>query len=119
MIARDIPVKGSRALVMGLAFKENCPDLRNTRVIDIIRELESYGIEVDVYDPWVDAAEAKREYGVEMTKAPEHNGYDAVVVAVAHSVFEKDDIIEGYGKPRVVTFDVKGLLSKRTGVLRL
>lgn len=119
MIARDIPVKGSRALVMGLAFKENCPDLRNTRVVDIIRELESYGIEVDVYDPWVDAAEAKREYGLEMTEAPEREGYNAVVVAVAHSVFEKDDIIEGYGTCRTVTFDVKGLLSKRTGVLRL
>jgi UDP-N-acetyl-D-glucosamine/UDP-N-acetyl-D-galactosamine dehydrogenase len=74
MIARDIPVKGSRALVMGLTFKENCPDLRNTRVVDIIRELESYGIEVDVYDPWVNSAEAEREYRVEMTEMPEVRG---------------------------------------------
>lgn len=119
MIARDIPVKGSRALVMGLAFKENCPDLRNTRVVDIIRELESYGIEVDVYDPWVDAAQAKREYGVEMTVTPEAQGYNALVVAVAHSAFENDDIAIGYGAPRAVIFDVKGMLSRSTGALRL
>lgn len=119
MIARDIPVKGSRALVMGLAFKENCPDLRNTRVIDIIRELESYGIEVDVYDPWVDAAEAKREYGVEMTEAPVVKGYDAVVVAVAHRVFECEKISIKYGAPKATIFDVKGILPRNTGALRL
>lgn len=119
MIARDIPVKGSRALVMGLAFKENCPDLRNTRVVDIIRELESYGIEVDVYDPWVDAAEAKREYGVEMSKAPVHKRYDAVVVAVAHRVFEGEEIVNNFGEPKAVIFDVKGLLPRSAGALRL
>ena len=119
MIARDIPVKGSRALVMGLAFKENCPDLRNTRVVDIIRELESYGIDVDVYDPWVDAAEVKREYGVEMTKAPEAQGYDAVVVAVAHEVFGEGDIISNYSKAQAVIFDVKGILLRKSGALRL
>ena len=119
MIARDIPVKGSRALVMGLAFKENCPDLRNTRVIDIIRELESYGIEVDVYDPWVDAAEAKREYGVEMTEAPVVKGYDAVVVAVAHKVFKRESIFDGYEKLQAVIFDVKGILPRSSGALRL
>lgn len=119
MIARDIPVKGSRALVMGLAFKENCPDLRNTRVVDIIRELESYGIEVDVYDPWVDAAEAKSEYGVEMTEAPELKAYDAVVVAVAHRVFECENISIKYGAPKATIFDVKGILPRCTGALRL
>lgn len=119
MIARDIPVKGSRALVMGLAFKENCPDLRNTRVIDIIRELESYGIEVDVYDPWVDPTEAMREYGVEMTEAPYVRGYDAVIVAVAHNAFEKEDITILYGAPQAVIFDVKGILPRIAGALRL
>ncbi|WP_289082225.1 Vi polysaccharide biosynthesis UDP-N-acetylglucosamine C-6 dehydrogenase TviB [uncultured Sulfitobacter sp.] len=119
MIARDIPVKGSRALVMGLAFKENCPDLRNTRVVDIIRELESYGIEVDVYDPWVDSIEAKREYGVEMTEVPENQSYGAVVVAVAHSAFENEDIAIGYGTPQAVIFDVKGMLSRSCGAMRL
>ena len=119
MIARDIPVKGSRALVMGLAFKENCPDLRNTRVVDIIRELEDYGIEVDVYDPWVDAAEAKREYGVEMTEKPKAQSYDAVIVAVAHDVFLKEDIVAAYPKPEAVVFDVKALLPRSAGALRL
>ncbi|MEL7803290.1 Vi polysaccharide biosynthesis UDP-N-acetylglucosamine C-6 dehydrogenase TviB [Sulfitobacter pontiacus] len=119
MIARDIPVKGSRALVMGLAFKENCPDLRNTRVVDIIRELESYGIEVDVYDPWVDSAEAKREYGVEMTEVPEKQSYGAVVVAVAHSAFDSEEITIEYGAPQAVVFDVKGMLSRSSGALRL
>lgn len=119
MIARDIPVKGSRALVMGLAFKENCPDLRNTRVVDIIRELESYGIKVDVYDPWVDAAEAKREYGVEMTDAPKVQGYDAVVLAVAHSVFRSEKIANNSREPKAVIFDVKGILPKSAGAMRL
>lgn len=119
MIARDIPVKGSRALVMGLAFKENCPDLRNTRVVDIIRELESYGVEVDVYDPWVDAAEAKREYGVEMTVTPEINSYDSIVVAVAHETFLHDKIIEGYAKGNAVVFDVKGIVPRTAAALRL
>ena len=119
MIARDIPVKGSRALVMGLAFKENCPDLRNTRVVDIIRELQGYGIEVDVYDPWVDAAEAKREYGVEMTEAPKIQGYDAVVLAVAHSAFRSEKIVNSSREPKAVIFDVKGFLPKSVGALRL
>ncbi len=119
MIARDIQVKGSRALVMGLAFKENCPDLRNTRVVDIIRELESYGIEVDVYDPWVKAAEALREYGLEMTEAPEHNGYDAVVVAVAHSEFIQQLNAVAYSGPQSVVIDVKGILPRTAGALRL
>lgn len=119
MIAREIPVKGSRALVMGLAFKENCPDLRNTRVVDIIRELESYGIEVDVYDPWVDAAEAKREYGVEMTVKPKSRGYDAVIVAVAHDMFRQGDMLSANGKAKTVVFDVKGSVPRNEMVLRL
>ena len=119
MIARDIPVKGSRALVMGLAFKENCPDLRNTRVVDIIRELESYGIEVDVYDPWVDAEEAKREYGVAMIEAPKVQGYDCVILAVAHQIFTRDAPTNEYGKSSAVIFDVKGMLPRRAETLRL
>jgi UDP-N-acetyl-D-galactosamine dehydrogenase len=119
MIARDIPVKGSRALVMGLAFKENCPDLRNTRVVDIIRELESYGIEVDVYDPWVDSTEAMHEYGVEVTENPESMGYDVMIVAVAHDEFLRGNITRAFGKPLSVTFDVKGILPRSAGALRL
>jgi UDP-N-acetyl-D-glucosamine/UDP-N-acetyl-D-galactosamine dehydrogenase len=119
MIAQDIPVKNARALVMGLAFKENCPDLRNTRVVDIIQELKSYGIEVDVYDPWVDADEAQREYGLAMTRKPDAQAYDSVIVAVAHKVFLDEDSIAGYGKQGAVVFDVKGILPREAGALRL
>lgn len=119
MISRDIPVKGARTLVMGLTFKENCPDLRNTRVVDIIQELESYGINVDIYDPWVDAAEAEREYGLEIKKTPDAKSYDSVIVALAHDAFQGEDIVNGYGKPEAVVFDVKGILPRSAGALRL
>ena len=119
MISKDIPVKGARVLVMGLTFKENCPDLRNTRVVDIIEELESYGIKVDVYDPWVNSAEAKREYGLEMINLPQPQGYDAMIVAVAHDEFVQEDIANVYGKSQSVVFDVKGILPRSAGALRL
>mgnify|MGYP003628167019 CR=1 FL=1 len=119
MISRDIAVKGARALVMGLTFKENCPDLRNTRVVDIIQELESYGINVDIYDPWVDEAEAKQEYGLEMKDTPDAQSYDTVIVAVAHEAFLEENIVESYAKPDAVIFDVKGILPRNAGALRL
>ncbi|HJO52190.1 Vi polysaccharide biosynthesis UDP-N-acetylglucosamine C-6 dehydrogenase TviB [Sulfitobacter pontiacus] len=119
MISKDIPVKGARALVMGLTFKENCPDLRNTRVVDIIGELESYGIEVDVYDPWVNSDEAKREYELEMIDVPQPHGYDAMIVAVAHDEFLQQDIASIYGKPQCIVFDVKGILPRAAAALRL
>ncbi|KKM09727.1 hypothetical protein LCGC14_1722490 [marine sediment metagenome] len=119
MISRDIAVKGARALVMGLTFKENCPDLRNTRVVDIIQELESYGINVDIYDPWVDEAEAKQEYGLEMKDTPDAQSYDTVIVAVAHEAFLEENMVEGYAKPDAVVFDVKGILPRNAGALRL
>ena len=119
MITRDIAVKGARALVMGLTFKENCPDLRNTRVVDIIQELESYGINVDIYDPWVDEAEAKQEYGLEMEDTPDAQSYDTVIVAVAHEAFLEENIVESYAKPDAVIFDVKGILPRNAGALRL
>jgi len=72
---------------MGLSFKENCPDLRNTRVIDIIRELQSYNVTVDVYDPWVDSIEAEHEYGLQLLEEPLRGVYDAIVLAVAHEQF--------------------------------
>jgi len=104
---------------MGLTFKENCPNLRNTRVIDIIHELRTYGVDVDVYDPWVDSAEAQREYGLEMTETPETKGYDAIIVAVAHEAFRNEDIVQSYAKETAVVFDVKGILPRSAGVLRL
>ena len=119
MIARDISVKGARVLVMGLAFKENCPDLRNTRVVDIIQELVSYDINVDVHDPWVDASEAEREYRLDMKGKPDAQSYDAVIVAVAHDVFLNEDIIAAYAKSKAVVFDVKAILPRNAAVLRL
>jgi len=89
MAQRSIPIKGARALVLGLTFKENTPDLRNSRVIDVIRELEDYGIHVDVHDPWADPAEALAEYGVALVEDPAHASYDAIVLAVGHHQFRE------------------------------
>ena len=98
--------------MMGLAFKENCPDVRNTKVVDIVNELETYGASVDVFDPWVDAAEAKNEYGIALTEDPAQGAYDVVVLAVAHRQFKEmgEQGIKAYGKPESVFFDIKYLL---------
>jgi UDP-N-acetyl-D-galactosamine dehydrogenase len=89
MTGRRIHVKGSRVLVLGLTFKENCPDIRNSKVVDVIRELQKYGIKVDVHDPWVDGAEAKHEYGIRPVRDLKRGSYDAVVLAVAHNEFRE------------------------------
>jgi UDP-N-acetyl-D-galactosamine dehydrogenase len=104
-------IVGARILVLGLSFKENCPDLRNTRVVDIVAELREYHAEVDIHDPWVDAAEAKREYGVELCAAPQAGSYDAILIAVAHEAFREQGIeaVRALGKPGAVVFDVKYL----------
>jgi UDP-N-acetyl-D-galactosamine dehydrogenase len=121
MIRRRIHVDKARVLVMGLAFKENCPDLRNTRVIDIVRELTDYQADVDVYDPWVDADEAQHEYGLRTIEKPEPGAYDAIVLAVAHKAFREMGVekIHALGKPEHVLFDVKGVLPKDQADLRL
>lgn len=120
MIAQDIRIKGARALVMGLTFKENCPDLRNTRVVDIVSELQEFGFDVDIYDPWVDPAEAQHEYGLKVIEHPDENAYDAVVMAVAHRQFieDGDAAVKRFSKDGVVVFDVKGALP-RGNTLRL
>ncbi|MES0326845.1 MAG: Vi polysaccharide biosynthesis UDP-N-acetylglucosamine C-6 dehydrogenase TviB [Gammaproteobacteria bacterium] len=102
----------ARVLVMGLAFKENCPDIRNTRVIDVVDELELSNIIVDVYDPWVDRAEAEHEYDVNLVNEPETGVYDAIVLAVAHHRFRDlgVDGIRAFGKPECVLYDVKHVL---------
>ncbi len=107
-----LPVCDSRILVMGLTFKENCPDLRNTRVVDVIEELQSYNVNVDVYDPWVDADEAEREYSVRPVDQPEKGVYDAVVLAVAHKQFREMGAagIRAYCKDNGVLYDVKHIL---------
>jgi UDP-N-acetyl-D-galactosamine dehydrogenase len=121
MILRGSPVKGARVLVMGLAFKENTPDLRNTRVIDIVREFQDYAAEVEVWDPWIAPADAREEYGVELIEAPGQGGYDAVVLAVAHRKFAElgAEHIRALGKPGAVLFDVKGVLPREAADLRL
>ncbi|WP_324288240.1 nucleotide sugar dehydrogenase [Pseudoxanthomonas sp. SL93] len=114
MAQRDLPVAGARVLVLGLAFKENCTDLRNTRVIDIVDELRSYNARVDVHDPWVSRDEARTEYGLELLPQPVAGGYDAVIVAVAHREFVAlgTDGIRALGKPQAVVFDVKRALPR-------
>lgn len=121
MTQRCVQVQGARILVMGLAFKENCPDLRNTRVVDIIRELGEYQAQVDVYDPWVDPDEAKREYGIEPVAEPVVGGYDAVVLAVGHRQFVEMgiDAVRALGKATHVLYDLKYVFDASEVDLRL
>lgn len=114
MLRRQIHVVGSRVLVMGLAFKENCPDLRNTRVIDIIKELQSYNANIDVYDPWVDAHEAQEEYGLGVVSQLEDGAYDAIILCVGHRQFRDmgAERIRQLGKENAVLYDVKYILPK-------
>jgi UDP-N-acetyl-D-galactosamine dehydrogenase len=112
MIRKGIQVVGSRVLVMGFTFKENCPDVRNTRVIDIITHLTDYHIDVAIYDPWASPAEVKHEYGVESSREfPAGEQFDAVILAVAHKEFTID-MIRSTCKDACVLYDVKGLLDK-------
>jgi UDP-N-acetyl-D-galactosamine dehydrogenase len=101
-------------LVMGLAFKENCPDVRNTRVVDIIASLAKVNAVIDVYDPWVDADEAKHEYGIRPIAAPVVGSYDAIIIAVAHDQFKVLGAagIRALGKPDSIIFDVKYVLPR-------
>ena len=111
MLKRGLKVNGGRVLIMGLTFKENCPDLRNTRVTDIIDELKSYGMQVDVWDPWVSVSEAEHEYGITPIAGPQDGIYQAVVLAVAHRQFAELGLenIRKLGTPDSVLFDVKYL----------
>ena len=121
MTRRRIHVQGARVLVMGLAFKENCPDLRNTRVVDIVNELREYNVEVDVYDPWVDIAEAQHEYGITPVDTPRPGQYDAIVLAVAHRQFAEmgPAAIRALGKSQHVLYDLKYILPADQSDLRL
>jgi len=114
MVRKGInPVK-ARVLVLGLAFKENCPDLRNTRVVDIVGALRGYNAHVDVHDPWVNSAEAQHEYGLTPIENPEHDSYDAVIVAVGHKEFVAmgPEGIRAFGKGQSVLYDVKYVLPR-------
>lgn len=114
MTQRKCHVVDSNILIMGLTFKENCPDLRNTRVIDIINELKNYNANVHIYDPWADAAEAQHEYGLDLIDSPKPNSYDAIILCVGHSKFRElgAEEIRTFGKTNHVLFDVKHILPK-------
>jgi len=120
MIAREIPVKRARVLVMGATFKENCPDTRNSRVVDIINECCSFGMQVDVYDPWVRAM-PEDACSIKTISTPENGTYDAVILAVGHDAFKTLGLetIQCYGRPAHVLMDVKAVFPKTQGVLRI
>ena len=121
MIKRRVQIEGARVLVMGLTFKENCPDLRNTRVIDIVAELQDYNCAVDVYDPWVSVADAQHEYGITLTLQPEKGAYDGIILAVAHHQFKSMgvDVIRGLGTSNQVVYDLKYIFAADATDLRL
>ncbi|MDA0993958.1 MAG: nucleotide sugar dehydrogenase, partial [Proteobacteria bacterium] len=108
MLGKSMQPNGSRILIMGLTFKENCPDVRNTKVADIVTELSTYGAIVDVHDPWADSEEAMREYGIALIENPDECAYDAVVLAVGHKQFIDlgEARLRAYGKPKSVLFDI-------------
>ena len=121
MIKKRIQVEGAKVLVLGLSFKENCPDVRNTKVIDIVHELEEYNIEVDVYDPWVDKAEAEREYNVTPISKPLPSQYDGIILAVAHNEFVEMGVeqVRALGRNEHVLYDLKYVFSKEDTDIRL
>ncbi|MGY3823953.1 Vi polysaccharide biosynthesis UDP-N-acetylglucosamine C-6 dehydrogenase TviB [Acinetobacter haemolyticus] len=121
MIKKKIQVEGAKVLILGLSFKENCPDIRNTKIIDIVAELKEYETQVDVYDPWVDQAEAEHEYGITPVQSVEKNTYDAVILAVAHEQFKEmgATAIRALGKTNHVLYDLKYVLSQAESDIRL
>ncbi len=121
MIKKKIQVEGAKVLVLGLSFKENCPDIRNTKIIDIVHELQEYHIQADVYDPWADAAEAEHEYGIMPVTSLENGQYDAVILAVAHEQFKAMGAAEirALGKANHVLYDLKYVLDQSESDLRL
>ena len=121
MIKKKIQVEGARVLVLGLSFKENCPDIRNTKIIDIVNELQEYNIQADVYDPWVDTQEAQHEYGITPIASLEQGQYDAVILAVAHEQFKAMGAtdIRALAKPEHILYDLKYVLEQSESDIRL
>ena len=116
LIAADKSVKGAKVAILGFTFKENCPDTRNTKIIDIVRELREYGITPVIADPEADAAEAKRLYGVEFADMSTIRGMDAVILAVAHAAFSNfaiNEMDKFFGTGKKVLLDLKGLLNRK------
>jgi len=121
MLARDIAVRGARVLILGYTFKENCADTRNTRVADIVAELRSYAVSVDVHDPWVGTERLRSDHGVVSVQEPDAGAYDAIVVAVGHREFVEmgSDTVRSFGKQGAVLYDIKGIFGKSGSDLRL
>lgn len=118
MLKKDIKIRESKVLLLGITFKENCPDIRNTRVIDIYNALLQYNVQVDVYDPWADADEVSHEYDIKLVRKPEAVQYDGVIVAVSHNEFNELDVPLLVNKNGII-YDVKGFLPKETSHGRL
>lgn len=121
MIKERIQVEGSKTLIMGITFKENCPDIRNTRIVDIVKELKEYNVDVDIYDPWVSEEEIKTEYRLSLTSIPSLESYDAIVLAVAHQQFKEMgiDSVRSFGKKQHVLYDLKNIFPVHASNLRL
>lgn len=121
LLKRRIHVEGARLLVLGLTFKENCPDLRNTRVLDIVQELNDYGVLVDIHDPWANEEEAQAEYGIDLVAKPERCTYDGIILAVAHNSFRESgaEELRAYGRKIHVFCDLKCVFGKQESDLRL
>ncbi len=111
MVQNDIKIKASKVLVLGITFKENCPDVRNTKAVDVINQLKSYGTDITIYDPWANPEEVKHEYDLETVKDLPQRFFDAIVLTVAHKEFLKEDL-KSFLQPTGVLYDVKGILSK-------
>ncbi|MCC2524575.1 Vi polysaccharide biosynthesis UDP-N-acetylglucosamine C-6 dehydrogenase TviB [Vibrio coralliilyticus] len=121
MLNKRIHVEGANVLVMGLTFKENCPDLRNTKVVNIVSELKEYNINVDIWDPWCSSEEAEHEYDLTLCKEVRKGNYDAVIIAVSHDEFRQMGVenIRALGKPEHVLYDLKYVLDKESVDMRL
>lgn len=121
MLKRQVQVAGARVLVLGLTFKENCPDLRNTRVIDVVRELQDYEIQVDVHDPWANGDQAYNEFGLDLVQKPQNNSYDGIILAVAHNEFKEmgAKTVRKFGKDNHVLYDLKNVYDFHESDLRL
>ena len=116
MVSKNIPVKNAKVIVLGITFKEDCPDIRNTRVIDIIHELQGFNINVDVYDPYADKSEVKEELGLSLIDTYNINNYNGLIVAVAHDSFKRINIKASENQ---VIFDLKGIFPKENTDKRL
>lgn len=121
MLKKRIQIEGAKVLILGLAFKENCPDLRNTRVVDVIAELKEYGVDVEVHDPWVHPAQAEEEYAISLVDQPSPGSYDGVILAVAHEEFRQRgcEEIRSLGKANHIFFDLKAVFDRSETDLRL